>query len=86
MLYQLTSLFCRKERRFLLVDLDPLKQNNSWRGITIHTPDALKEVDWREACFIPSSYQHHEAMQKSAIALGVPESRIIRLYDSVRIR
>jgi 2-polyprenyl-3-methyl-5-hydroxy-6-metoxy-1,4-benzoquinol methylase len=86
MLYQLTSLFCRKERRFLLVDLDPLKQNNSWRGITIHTPDALKEVDWREACFIPSSYQHHEAMQKSAIALGVPESPIIRLYDSVRIR
>jgi len=53
MLYHLTSLFRRKERRFLLVDLDPLKQNKSWRGITIHTPDALKEVDWREACLFP---------------------------------
>ena len=86
MLYQLTSLFRHKERRFLLVDLDPLKQNKSWRGIAIHPPDALKEVDWREACFIPSSYQHHEAMRTSAVALGVPGDRIIQLYDSVRIR
>ena len=86
MLYQLTSLFRHKERRFLLVDLDPLKQNKSWRGIAIHPPDALKEVDWCEACFIPSSYQHHEAMRASAVALGVPGDRIIQLYDSVRIR
>ncbi len=85
-LYQLTSLFRRKERRFLLVDLDPLKQSRTWRGITVHTPDVLKDVDWRDACFIPSSYQHHEAMRTSAIALGVPEGRIIRLYESVRIR
>ncbi len=86
MLYQLTSLFCHKQHRFLLVDLDPLKQNKTWRGIAIHTPDALKGVDWTEACFIPSSYQHHEAMRASAMSLGVPSGRIIQLYDNVRIR
>jgi len=86
MLYQLTSLFRHRERRFMLIDLDPLKQNRTWRGITVHTPDELKEVKWRDACLIPSSYQHHEAMRSSALALGVPEDHMLRLYDSVRIR
>lgn len=86
MLYQLTSLFRSSERRFHLVDLDPLKQKKTWRGITIHSPDVLQGVDWSEACLIPSSYQHHEAIRTSAIASGVPAERVIRLYDSVRIR
>jgi hypothetical protein len=86
MLYQLTSLFRDPEHRFLLVDRDPLKQGRTWRGIVIRSPDALQDVDWREACFVPSSYQDHEVMRISAIAAGAPHDRLIRLYDGVRIR
>lgn len=86
MLYQLTSLFRQPDRRFLLVDMDPLKQNKSWRGVTIHTPPVLAGVNWTEACFIPSSYQHHDAITTAAMGMGVPKERIVSLYDTVRIR
>ena len=86
MLYQLTSLFRFPDRRFVLVDMDPLKQNKSWRGIKIHTPSVLEGLNFDDACFIPSSYQHQEAIKTSAVAMGVPKERIVSLYDTVRIR
>jgi hypothetical protein len=87
MLYHFTSLFRHRERQFVLVDMDPLKQHKTWRGIPVQPPSILQALDWTEAgAFIPSSYQHHQAIRASALDLGVPPDRIVSLYETVRIR
>ena len=67
-LYQVTSAF-RPEIQYTLVDMDPLKQGKSWRGLPIQDPQMLSTESWTDAdLFIPSSYQHHDAIIESARA------------------
>lgn len=84
-LYQTTSLFHHPERRFLLVDSDPLKQGRSWRGIAIQAPAKLADINWTEAALLVSSYGGQPAIAQAALAAGVPAERLITLYDAIHV-
>ncbi len=85
-LYQLTTIF-RADCQYTLVDMDPLKQGKTWRGLPIQDPKLLSSETWTDSdAFIASSYQHHDAIVKSAREFGVPEHCIVPLYDYIRVR
>ena len=84
-LYHLTGLFVENgARRFRLVDSDPVKQGTSWRGVPIAGPESLRALDWEVASLVISSYGSQEAIAGAAVSAGVPEARIVRLYDQLR--
>jgi len=84
-LYQCTSLFNAPQRRFVLVDSDPSKQNRSWRGIPIASPITLAEHHWQNSHLLVSSYGGQESIVQAATALGVPANRVMCLYDDVSV-
>lgn len=85
-LYQYTTLFRgAAERRFGLVDSDSLKHGKTWRGLVVQAPRVLASADWRNTNLVVSSYGGQESIARAARALGVPEDRIVRLYDDVRV-
>jgi len=81
-LFHLTSLFAG-DRKFLIVDGDPLKQGKTWRGIEIVGPDCLASVDWRDTQIVLSSYSHQEAMREEARDVGIPAQAVVSLYDRI---
>lgn len=84
-IYQLTSLFHgAKTQEYLIVDSDKLKQGKTWRGIDIHDPTILKSLDWKNLKLIVSSYGSQDTVEKAALRLGIPESSIFKIYDSIR--
>ncbi len=85
-LYQTTSLFHNgKAREYAIVDGDPLKKGKSWRGIEIHSPDALRELTWSEEHLLVSSYSSQPDIVKAATELGVPRDRVVTLYKEFRV-
>ena len=85
-LYQTTSFFQSVSgRAYALVDSDPLKQGQSWRGVPISSPDSLKGIDWSDTYLLASSYGGQESIAKAAVETGVPEDRIVRLYERLRV-
>jgi SAM-dependent methyltransferase len=85
-IYQLTSVF-RSNSQYTLVDMDPLKRGKTWRGLPIQDPKLLASETWSDSdAFIASSYQHHDAIVKSAREFGVPEHCVVPLYDYIRVR
>jgi SAM-dependent methyltransferase len=85
-LYQLTSVF-HSDCQYTLVDMDQLKRGKTWRGLPIQDPQLLATEKWLDSdAFIASSYQHHDAIIRSAREFGVPERSIAPLYDYVRVR
>jgi SAM-dependent methyltransferase len=83
-LYHVTSLFgSAPERKYLIVDSDAIKQGKSWRGVPILAPDAVAAADWNVSALLVSSYGSQEAIATGALALGVPEARLLRLYDHI---
>jgi 2-polyprenyl-3-methyl-5-hydroxy-6-metoxy-1,4-benzoquinol methylase len=81
-LFHLTSLTAA-ERKFLIVDNDPLKQGKTWRGIDIVGTDCLASLDWRDTQIVLSSYSHQDAMRDEARSAGIPETAVVSLYDRV---
>jgi len=82
--YQVTPLFrLLPEREYLIVDSDPLKQGKRWRGIPILAPAVLADLPWDSTGLLISSYGSQEAIAAGALALGVPEVRLLRLYDHI---
>ena len=81
-LYHLTSL-AAGSGEFLVVDGDPLKQGQSWRGIPIVGPERLPELDWSRSQILLSSYSHQEAMREEARRLGIPDPAVVTLYDEI---
>lgn len=84
-LYHLTSLFRGNETDFAIVDSDPLKHGKSWRGIGIHQPQILSDVDWTNTRLVVSSYGSQRVIVNNCKELGVPEEQIIKLYDKVHV-
>lgn len=85
LVYKLTPCFAdSRPVDYLIVDSDPLKQAKTWRGIRISPPSLLTEVDWSRAVLLLSSYGSQDMLHDAALELGVPEQRIVRLYDEVR--
>ncbi len=83
-LYQTTALFdMAPSRDCLIVDSDSLKQGKSWRGISCCAPEVLSQVDWSSTTLVVSSYGGQESIFKGALQAGVPEEKIVKLYDKV---
>ncbi len=83
-LYQISSLFDR-DIEFIIVDKDQKKQNKTWRGIKIYDPNIIPEILDEDISFIPSSYRNQEHIKKELLAYGVAESKIVSIYDKVRV-
>jgi SAM-dependent methyltransferase len=85
-LYQTTSFFHnRRDREYAIVDGDPIKKGKSWRGIEIHSPNALRELRWSEEYLLVSSYSSQPDIVKAATELGVPRDRVVTLYKELRV-
>lgn len=85
-LYQTTSLFFqRPDREYVIVDSDPEKHGKRWRGLSICSPERLKHLSWADECLLVSSYGSMPAIAEAAAQLGVPASRIVTLYDTLRV-
>lgn len=85
-LYQMTSFFlANPDRQYAIVDGDPIKTDKSWRGIGIYLPTLLQALDWSNEYLLISSYSSQEGMAKSAIELGVPREKIVKLYTTQRV-
>ena len=83
-LYQTTSLFHIKQHsKFVIVDGDPLKHGTTWRGIEIHSPDILNEINWNETGLIISSYGSQDQIKTVALNLGIQEDKIYQLYNRI---
>jgi Methyltransferase domain len=87
-LHQLTPLFlAHPERRFLVVDRDPIKQGTTWRGIPIQSPDEVAAVAAAEgAWLVASSYRNTPGIAAEAEGIGFPADRIVALYDLEGLR
>lgn len=84
-LYHVTPFFLASpERPLAIVDGDLLKHGRTWRGVAIHSPKVLAGQDWSGTWLLVSSYGSQESIARAARDLGVPDSRIVRIYDSVR--
>lgn len=81
MLYQETSL--RERMPVLIVDNDPGKVGTSWRGVNIHRTARNPVLsEWNpDAALVISSYGSQREIMAAALAMGVPESAIVTLYD-----
>lgn len=85
-LYHLTNVFSEQHnKRFFIVDSDPLKQGKSWRGITIEAPERIRQIDWTGAKLLISSYGGQEKIAECAIRMGVPASVMFKVYDTIRV-
>lgn len=83
-LYQTTSLFRKfKTVEMIIIDLDPIKQGKTWRGIPIYDPSFLNGMDWHSTKLLVSSYGSQNAIIKDALGFGVPGHAIVKLYDEV---
>jgi len=74
-----------RAREYAIVDGDPIKKGKSWRGIEIHSPDALRELTWSEQYLLVSSYGSQPGIVKAATGLGVPPDRVVTLYKEFRV-
>lgn len=72
-------------RKFLLVDSDPLKYGKSWRGVSILAPSILSNLDWKNCNLVISSYGSQNAIIEAAKGYGVPNERILGLYDEQQV-
>lgn len=83
-LAQLTTLFS-PNRRFIVVDSDPLKHGTLFHSIPLVSPDSISEADWRSGDFyvVASSYGCHEAIIEGLQKRKVPDERIVRLYSQI---
>lgn len=67
------------------MDGDPIKKGNSWRGIEIHSPDALRALTWSDEYLLVSSYSSQPDIVMAATQFGVPRDRIVTLYKEFRV-
>lgn len=86
-LYQRTPFFqSSPSRKYAIIDSDPRKQGRTWRGIPIVAPESVRDtLDIVEIPLVTSSYQDQEAMVGAAVAIGIAEADIFRLYDEISV-
>jgi hypothetical protein len=81
-LYHETSL--AKHLPGLILDSDPGKQGTAWRDVMITAPNVqiAKTIKVWNMPLVISSYGSQRDIVAAALALGVPESCIVTLYDN----
>ncbi|MDC0965250.1 class I SAM-dependent methyltransferase [Candidatus Thioglobus sp.] len=84
-LYQTTSFFhIHHQSEFIIVDADPVKHGKTWRGILIHEPSIIKELDWSSTNLLISSYGGQESIIEEANKFGITNANIVKLYKTIR--
>lgn len=85
-LYHLTTLFhSRPNCEYIIVDSDPLKQTQTWRGLSIYDPSEIENnFSWDSTGLIISTYGAQDIINEIAIDIGVPSEHIIKFYDRIR--
>lgn len=85
-LYQVTTFFrLYPDRKYIIVDSDPLKKGKTWRGVSIYAPDVLSSLSWDDCRLVPSSYGSQKSIQAAARENGVPETNIDPIYEKIRV-
>jgi ubiquinone/menaquinone biosynthesis C-methylase UbiE len=85
-LYQVTSFFhTDRDRRYIIVDSDPVKHGKTWRGIPVYDAAALKNIDLAVTPVLISSYGSQAGIARLALQAGVPAGNIIKLYQKLRV-
>ena len=67
-----------------IIDKDSKKVGNYFRGLEVEPVEILLEIDLRKTIFLVSSYAASVEITQHLLNLGVPNSRIIRLYDVIK--
>jgi len=85
-LYHLTSLFhSRPHCEYIIVDSDPLKHSQTWRGISIcDTAVIKKDFNWNKTGLIISTYGSQDIVYEAALKIGVPKKNIAKFYTGIR--
>lgn len=83
-LYHCTSLtsVCN-DRLMCIVDSDAMKHGKTWRGLKVYSPAILSSIDWKKTILLISSYGGQDSIYSAAIACGVPEASVSRIYSFV---
>jgi len=81
LIYQITNFFKANDRRFLIVDNDPLKIGKSWRGVEICPVNSIKNLSDNDTFIIISSYASQENIRDAAIEYGIAHDRVTSLYE-----
>ncbi|GAB6173414.1 hypothetical protein JCM15765_28920 [Paradesulfitobacterium aromaticivorans] len=84
-LYQTTSLFQPRNREYVIVDSDPLKQGKSWRGISIHSSEVLAEEDLTGVQILISSYGSQNKILEAINEISKRPPNVITLYEHLRV-
>jgi ubiquinone/menaquinone biosynthesis C-methylase UbiE len=71
------------ERKYVILDSDPIKHGGTWRGIEICPPDVLEDPDTDGVPLLISSYGDQFEIVEAALDRGVDSDRIVTLYESV---
>jgi len=84
-LYQTTSFFhIHNQSEFIIIDSDSIKHGKTWRGLNVYDPSIIKDLDWSSINLLISSYGGQDSIAKEANEIGVPNARIIKLYETIR--
>ncbi|MGE4543788.1 MAG: class I SAM-dependent methyltransferase [Pedobacter sp.] len=84
-LYHWTNLFNSPGREFVIIDKDPLKQGQSWRGINIYGPNILNDIKDPNAFLVISSYANQEEIGKEVEANWHGGGKTLKLYNMINI-
>ena len=71
------------KKKYLIVDSDPRKWDTSWRGINIMDPTSIIWEETKDSALLIANYSAQNEIYASAISLGVPAERILRLYENI---
>jgi len=67
-----------------IVDKDPQKIGRFFRGLKVEPVEIISQIDYANTRFLVSSYSATKEISQELTRAGVPESRIVRLYDVIR--
>lgn len=82
-LLERTALAGRRDRLLGLLDVDPKKAGQTLQGLTVHGPDSPsgQALLAQAAAVLIGSWSSQEAIHQALLKRGLPESRIVRLFD-----
>ena len=83
LLFQKCEYMANSKKKYLIVDSDPRKWGTSWRGINIMDPTSIIWEETKDSALLIANYSAQNEIYASAISLGVPAERILRLYENI---
>ena len=85
-LYHVTNFFEKNfNKKFIILDGDPLKIGRTWRGIKIYNPKIISSFpDLKKSTFIISSYPYQPEIEFFLKSSGVKKQNIFKFYEKIK--